>query len=192
MLLNRSPNNVNPMPNAGSTPMFFHLKMVAKIALSVGALSCAGLLAVLMLLADETSGTYGQLIGERSLAFRNLGPALLVCGLALTALACVVTWLVALYSSFRIAGPLYRFARNLEMEIEQGPVDPVAIRRGDQLQREWQEVKASAASLRRHFDELREAVAQTERSLHAGVASDQAALGQAVARLKEIEGRVKF
>ncbi len=192
MLLNRSQNNVNPMPNAGDTPMFFHLKMVAKIALSVGVLACAGLLAVLMLLADKPGGSYGQLISERSYAFQNLGPALLVCGLALTALACVVTWLVALYSSFRIAGPLYRFARNLEIEIEQGPVEPVAIRRGDQLQREWQEFKASTALLRRHFDELRQAVAQTERSLHAGAASDQAALGQAVARLKEVEGRVKL
>ncbi len=174
------------------TPMLFHLKMVAKIALSVSALACAGLLSVLFLLADQTGDSYAQIIGVHSLAGQNLGPALLVYGLALLAFAGVVTWLIALYSSFRIAGPLYRFAQNLEMEIAQGPAVPVAIRRRDQLQREWKEFEASMAVLHSHFSDLRQALAQTEQTLRAGAEFDPASVRQAVNRLQDIERRVKL
>lgn len=175
-----------------ATPMLFHLKMVAKIALSVSALACAGLLSVLFLLTDQRGDSYGQIIGGYSLASQNLGPALLVFGLAMLAFSGIVTWLVALYSSFRIAGPLYRFAQNLKMEIEQGPAVPLAIRRSDQLQREWREFEASMAVLHSHFGELREALTQAERSLQAGAEFDRVSLRQTVARLMEVERRVKL
>ncbi len=173
----------------GETPLLFHLKMVAKIALSVSALACAGLLSVLFLLTDQRGESYGQIIGGYSLASQNLGPALLVFGLAMLAFAGVVTWVIALYSSFRIAGPLYRFAQNLELEIEHGPAAPVAIRRRDQLQREWREFDASMAVLHSHFSDLRQALAQAEQ---AGAELDPGSLRQAVARLKDIERRVKL
>jgi hypothetical protein len=174
------------------TPMLFHLKMVAKIALSVSALACAGLLSVLFLLMDRRGSSYADIVGAHSLASQNLGPALLLFGLALLAFAGIVTWLIALYSSFRIAGPLYRFAQNLEREIEQGAVVPLAIRRGDQLQREWREFEASMAALHSHFDDLREALAQTEQTLRAGAEMDPVSLRQTVARLRDIERRAQL
>lgn len=176
----------------GEAPVLFHLKMVAKIALSVSAVACAGLLSVLFLLTDQRGDSYDQIIRVHSLASQNLGTALLVFGLALLAFAGIVTWLIALYSSFRIAGPLYRLAQNLELEIEQGPAVPVAIRRGDQLQREWKEFEASMAALHSHFGDLRQALARTEQTLQAGAESDPVALRQAVARLRDIERRAKL
>lgn len=170
----------------------FHLKMVAKIALSVSALACAGLLVLLWLLTDSTGSSYGKIIGVHSLASQNLGTAVLVFGLVMLVIAGIITWLIALYSSFRIAGPLYRLAQNLEMEIEHGPTAPIAIRRGDQLQREWKEFKASMEALHGHFSDFRQALAQTGEALRAGAEIDPVALRQSVARLKEIERRVKL
>ncbi len=189
-ILDLFPNSRNSQ--RAETPLLFHLKMVAKIALSVSALACAGLLSLLFLLADQGGDSYGQIIGLRSLAGQNLGPALLVFGLALLAFAGVVTWAIALYSSFRIAGPLYRFAQNLEMEIDHGPAEPVAIRRTDQLQREWKEFEASMGALHRHFSDLRQALAQTERALQAGAEFDAVSLRQTVARLQDVERRVQL
>ena len=174
------------------TPMLFHLKMMAKIALSVSALACAGLLSVLFLLTDRRGNSYADIVGAHSLASQNLGPALLLFGLALLAFAGIVTWLIALYSSFRIAGPLYRLAQNLELEIEHGPAVPIAIRRGDQLQREWKEFAASMAALHGHFGDLRQALAQTEQTLQAGAEIDPVSLRQTVARLRDIERRVQL
>lgn len=172
-------------------PVFFHLKRVAGIALSVSVAACAGMLGVLMLVTDDKGTSYGQIIGTYSLTGRNLSWGLLVFGLAIVAFAGVTTWLISLYSSFRIAGPLYRFSRNLEMEIERGPVALVPIRRTDQLQREWKEFDASVAALRGHYDELRRALEEAELSLPADPAG-AASLSQAIARLQEIERRVRL
>jgi len=188
--LNLSLNRKNTQRD--ETPVLFHLKMVAKIALSVSALACAGLLLVLFLLTDQKGNSYGHVVGVHSLASQNLGPALLVFGLAMLALAGITTWVIALYSSFRVAGPLFRLARNLEMEIEHGPAVPIAIRSGDQLQREWKEFEASMAALHAHFGDLRQALAQAGQSLRAGGQFDTVSLRQSVARLKDIERRVKL
>jgi len=164
--------------------------MVAKIGLSVSALACVGLLSVLFLLTDQRGTSYGHIVGVHSLASQNLGTALLVFGLAMLAFAGITTWVIALYSSFRIAGPLYRFAQNLEMEIEQGPAVPVAIRRRDQMQREWKVFEASMAVLHGHFSDLRQALAQTGQPSQVCADFDPVSLRQTVARLQDIERRV--
>ena len=169
--------------------MLFHLKLVAKIALSVSAVACAGLLSVLFLLTEQKGYGYGHIVGVHSLVNQNLGSALLAFGLALLALAGITTWGIALYSSVRIAGPLYRIARTLEMEIDQGPAVPVAIRRTDQLQLEWGEFDASMAGLHRHFSDLKQALAQTEQTVLAGAQFDAATLRKSVAQLRDIERR---
>lgn len=172
-------------------PVFFHLKRVAGIALSVGVAACAGMLVVLMLVTDDQGTRYGQTIGTYSLTGQNLGWSLLVFGLAIVAFAGVTTWLIALYSSFRIAGPLYRFSRTLETGIEQWPAVPLPIRRTDQLHQEWEALNVSVSAVRGHYDDLRQALEETERSLQAGPAGE-ASPSQAIARLKEIERRVRL
>lgn len=172
-------------------PGFFHLQQVAGIALCVSVAACAGMLVVLLLVTDDRGGSYWQAIGAYSLTSQNLGWGLLVFGLAMVAFAGITTWLISLYSTFRIAGPLFRFSRNLEMAIERGPIAPAPIRRTDQLQREWKEFDASVAALRGHYDELRQAVKETRRLLQAG-ATQRESPGQALARLTEAERRARF
>lgn len=172
-------------------PVFFHLKLVARIALHVGAVACAGLLLTLFLITYEEGGRYEEVIVAYSLTARNLGFALLVFGLAIVASAGITTWLISLYSSFRIAGPLYRLSRNLEMEIERGPVAPVPIRKTDQLQREWREFDASVAALRGHYDDMRQAL-DGHKSPQTGAGDPLTPLHETVARLKEIDRRVRL
>lgn len=171
--------------------IFFHLKLVAKIALSVGAVACAGLLVVLLLITDDKGSSYGQIISAYSLARQQLEPAMLVFGLTAIVFAGITTWLIALYSSFRIAGPLFRFSRNLEMEIKRGSAAPVPIRSTDQLQCEWREFDASVTALRGHYAALREALDDVRQSLQDG-ADPPAGMRQAVDRLKEVEHRARL
>ncbi len=172
-------------------PGFFHLKRVAGIALSVSVAACAGMLVVLMWVTDDQGTRYAQIISTHSLTGQNLGWGLLVFGLAIVAFAGVTTWLISLYSSFRVAGPLYRFSRALETGIEHWPAAPLPIRRTDQLHQEWQALNASVSAVRGHYDDLRRALEAVERSLREDPAGD-ALLSQAIARFKEIERRVRL
>ncbi len=172
-------------------PLLFHLKRVAGIALCVSAAACTGMLVALMLVSEDTGISYAQMIGSYSLTSRNLGWSLLVFGSAIIAVTGITTWLISLYSSFRIAGPLYRFSRNLEIGIEQWPAVPQPIRRADQLQRESKALNAGVSALRGHYDDVRRALQEVERSLQTGPAGE-ASLRRASAQLHEIERRVRL
>ena len=169
------------------------VKLVAKIGLSVAVASCLGLLLVLIPVSDEKASGYGQIVGAFGLARENLGPAMLVFGLAMISFAGITTWLFSLYASFRIAGPLYRISRDLELQIEQGAIAPAPIRATDSLQREWKAFEASVAALRAHYEELGQALSEVEKALPTNTATvDTAALVPAIARLKKAEQRVRL
>lgn len=148
--------------------ILFHLRWVAKIALSVGAVAAAGLAVVLYVLTDTTGATYGELIRSRSIAQHQLGPALLIGGLFLLAFTAILTWLITLYSSFRIAGPLFRLSRNLETSIAQGPGRPVPIRESDRLHREAALLEESFDALASHYGKISDEVDRAIRQVDAG------------------------
>ena len=148
--------------------ILFHLRSVAKIALWVGAVAAAGLGAMLYVLTDATGESYGALIKSHSIVQYRLGPALLIGGAFLVAFSAILTWLITLYSSFRIAGPLFRLSRNLESSISLGPVKPLPIRNSDRLQRESAMLKEGLTSLSSHYAGLREDVDQAIKRLEAG------------------------
>lgn len=167
--------------------------MVAKIGLSVAGAASLGLLLVLGLVSDDSAGSYGQIVGAFDLARQSLGPALLVLGLALTGFAGLSAWLFSLYASFRIAGPLYRMARDLELQIDHGPVAPLPIRTTDHLQHEWKVFEASVAALRAQHEELRQALGAVRRALGENNETvDAATLASALARLKNTQQRVRL
>lgn len=178
--------------NKVELPIFFHLKWLAKIALSVAALAGIGLFLALFLITDGKGARYGRIILTDNLTHQNLGPAILVFALAMVLIASVVTWLISLYSSFRIAGPLFRFSQNLKNAIEHPLAVPMAIRKTDMLQREWQEFEASLATLGEHYHCLRTALEQAKLTLSADAESGPSALHEAVTRLRETERLVQL
>jgi len=173
-------------------PVFFHLGWVAKITLSIGILAVIALLLALFLITDGKSTEYGRIIFAHSLTRENLKPAIAIFGLVMTIMACLITWLVARYGSFRIAGPLHRFSRNMKDAMEHPANKPVPIRHDDMLQREWQEFAASLSSLDEHYRRLGDALADARQSLASEAKPDSAAAGEALRRLAEIERLVQL
>lgn len=167
-----------------------HLRWVAKIALSVGALAATGLAIVLYALTDTSGASYHQLIQSHSVAQQYLGPTLLIGGCFLLAFTAVITWLIALYSSLRIAGPLFRFSRNLETSIAQGPTRPIPIREDDELQRETRQLADAIAAVSDHYAGLRNEIDRILRKLDSG-ALEPEGFPQASARLKRQAERVR-
>lgn len=184
--------NMKRKVSSDGLPIFFHLKWVAKIALSVGALAGIALLLALFLITDDKGVEYGHIIFNDNLTRQNLGPAMLVFGLAMAVMASFITWLISLYTSFRIIGPLFRFSRNLKMAVEHPSAVPVAIRQTDMLQRESKEFEASLVRLGEHYRCLREALDHARQTLPADAGPDLLALRQAVARLGETERLVQL
>lgn len=151
-----------------SAEIMFHLRWVGKIALLVGATAAAGLVAMLYALTDGGGQSYGELIQSHSITQHRLGAALLIGGFFLLTFTAILTWLIALYSSFRIAGPLFRLSRNLEVSISRGPVKPVPIRNSDRLRREAALLEAGLGVLASHYGGMREDVDHVLKQIEAG------------------------
>ena len=173
-------------------PVLLHVKWVAKIALSVAATASAALLLAIFLATDDNGTDYATIIFTHNLTRQSLGPAMLVFGLLMVAIAAIATWFITLFSSFRIAGPLFRFSQNLKSILDNTFAVPMAIRRTDMLQGEWNRFDASQAKLRDHYGSLREAFEQCEQALHEGAEPDGVSVPQALARLREVERRVQL
>lgn len=135
--------------------MLAHLRWLGRISLWIGIGAAAGLAVVLYLLTKLMGQSYGGLIQSYSLAQYRLGPAMLIGGLILLGLTASLTGLIALYSSFRVAGPLFRLSRNLEVAISQGPVRPIPIRDSDDLHQEALLLEDALGTLASYYDGLR-------------------------------------
>lgn len=179
-------------PRGEETPeILFHLRWVAKIALSAGAVAAAGLAVMLYFLTDTTGATYGDLIKSHSATQHHLGPALLIGGCFLLAFTAILTWLITLYSSFRIAGPLFRLSRNLEASISRGPGSPVPIRESDRLHQEAALLEDSLGVLTSHYENMQEELDMALRQLDSGATTPDDRLAIS-ARLRKCLDRARI
>ena len=168
--------------SADKTHFLLRLRLVSKISLIVGGLACLSMLLVLNFITDKSGVNYDTIIRSYSLSRQHLGPTLLVAGLFLVSFSGVVTFLISLYTGFYIAGPLFRFARNLETFVKLGPVTPIPTRAKDQLKQEEQQIKHSIIRLQNHYSAMRTA---TEAAL-SRLATEQDP-SAAIAQLKELD-----
>ena len=140
------------------------LRVTAKVAISVSLLSALILLMVLyFVLIDHSEKNYLEAIASLTRSQQQLAVAMFVAGALILILAGIITWLVTLYFSHRIAGPIYRFTKNLELEIEKGPVSTIAIRKEDSLQALSTKLETAARGLSRYYDSQKEIVDQIYR-----------------------------
>lgn len=166
-----------------------HLRWVASFALCVGVIATGGLILTLFVLTDSSGTTYGELINSNSLVQSYLWPTLLISGCLLVAFTAVCTWLITLYSSFRIAGPLFRFSRNLETSIAIGSHKPIPIRDSDLLQKDAELLASTLVAVDAHYTNLRDEVALAIKQTRSGEV-DQAQLQVIAAKLKRLVERV--
>ncbi len=165
---------------------FYYLKAIGIVAFVVGGLSFATLLLLLAFISDNPGSAYWDVVKSGSITRQSLGPGMLLAGLFLVSAAAAITWLISLYASFRIAGPLFRFSRNMEILIESGAVTPLPIRKDDQLQAEARQFAQSVGLLQGHY---REIGAATDHAL-AQIDSGGKDLAQSLAKLRELDRRV--
>jgi len=158
----------------------FHLKLVSRIALLTTVVAILVLSTVVFFLSNESGITYAEVFRSRWLTQIHLDKALLIAGLILLGFVAFITWLISLYSSFRIAGPLYRFAQN--MSITDKGISPIGIRHDDCLQDISQQLLASIKKIDEHKQGLADLCEQARDSLQTADAVEYASL---IARIKE-------
>lgn len=168
--------------------IFFHLKLVAKISLGVGTVAVLSLLISLLLISGPADDTYSAIIRTNSMTRDNLGKVMLTIGLMLVAIAGVITWLITLYSSFRIVGPLYRFTQNLKLAGTSDSSRLIELRKGDALRDQSANIQRAVANLRDHYAQVEQVSGEALAAFDKG---DAAAYEDAVSRLKALDEKVR-
>ena len=168
-----------------TVPVSMHLKLVAKVALITSVVAALVLIFVTFIVGGEGGDSYFELIQAHRISQDKLDMAMLLAGLFLIGFVATITGVIALYASFRVAGPMYRFCRDLELS----PISdaPLGIRKEDYLQEVSDELLNSIAVLREHYSELEEVVDQVSAAY---AAQDQQGLSELLIELKELEGQV--
>ncbi len=161
--------------------LLFNWHFVAKIALVIAAISCLAAVLVLNYITGSIGQNYVEMARYFSSSRASVGPTLLVAGLILVSFVSVITWLMALYTSFYIAGPLFRFSRNLEVLIKQGPIPLMPTRSTDLLKEEERVIKRSVARLQQHYSEMR----ATAEEMLGQLDSQPSTLNALIAKLKK-------
>lgn len=144
---------------------------------------------VVLVIGHGQGEGYLDSLGRLQLSRDRLLPLVLAAGLFLLTVAAMVTWLIALYSSFRVAGPLYRLTRNLEHQLEENNLEsPLPIRRGDQLQHHSRLLGRAVDRLRESYLEIRILL----RELSALDPGEQVRREQIIDRLRELRDGLRY
>jgi hypothetical protein len=169
--------------------IFFHLKLVAKISLAIGAIAMIALVIALTMITDQSGENYSAIVQVQHLKSENLGKVMLLAGLVLVAITGLATWLIALYSSFRIAGPLYRFSQNLQLATANESATLIDIREGDSLRQEAEMIKQTVMTLRAYHAAVTVNAQQASDAIAVG---DETGYAQSVARLRMLDEKVRI
>lgn len=179
-------DSLDPRPDP-QTALQRRLRLTAIVSVSASLAGALVLLLMLYLLFRAQPGqSYYEIVQSLTQGQDRLAAAMTLAGSVIVLLAGLVTWLITLYSSHRIAGPFYRFSKNLELEIEQGPVAPIRLRRGDRLQALSAKLARAAEELENYYGEQLRLVDELERCIDAddsdGAARCRDSLRQLAAR----------
>lgn len=164
-----------------------HVRLIAHIAISTSTIAVLLLLGAVLFATDEQGTGYAQLVKSHVITRQNLDTALLVAGLCLLALVMAITWLVSLYASFRVAGPMFRFCRNLEGAAQLRR--PLPIREEDSLHEVSEQLIAAVEGVRGHYAGLDEALVRLDRCLEEGDEAQQRVL---IGEIKEQLAHVRL
>ena len=133
-------------------PLQRQFRLMARLGLFISLLAFVALLAILYwLLKDQQSQDYLHVIVTLTRSHDQLPVAMLIGGAVIVLVAGLMLFFLMLYSSARVAGPLYRFARNVEMQIDRGPVQTIQLRQGDYLQGLSQRLELAVSVLKAHY-----------------------------------------
>jgi len=124
-------------------------KIITRIALSATLAGGLLLLVAVLFFKNGQGLNYLHLMQSYTVTQKNLDSMLWIAGLFFIFCVGAASWCLALYFSFRMAGPLFRMARNLEVASSTRHFPD--IRKRDCLQKLSQQLKASVSELHDHY-----------------------------------------
>ena len=146
----------------------FYFSIVLKISILISLAAIIGMFVVLITLMQEKGSSYLDMIGRFYLTYDRLPLAMFIAGTALALITAFTVWLVSLYASFRIAGPVFRFTRNLEAVVANDGVGLTPIRKSDFLQTESSSLCNGIENMRKHYRALEKELLEMEAILQQG------------------------
>ncbi|HAT50903.1 MAG: hypothetical protein HQL07_14170 [Nitrospirae bacterium] len=152
------PDATSTVEPASSPVMVAHLHLVAKLALWTGLSSGLVFSAILYYLDYAPGLSYASMFHSLIMTRQQLKPALITSGSILLAMTGLVTWLIAVYSTYRVAGPLHQFTQNLILQIENGPCTVDGLTDSGDLENEQLRLAGAANRLQYHYDSFSELV----------------------------------
>lgn len=165
--------------------------LVGRVGLGVTVMVGLVLIAVMASLDRIDGSGYVQVLGSLAAGRENLLPALCLSGAILLAVAGLLTWLVARYVSFRVAGPLYRFMCNVDAA-RTGLGATHDLRRGDLLQQESRKLLDAIASVDAYQIELHALANRAARAVDGTCAADPIEVRDALAALRDMVHRARL
>ncbi len=124
-------------------------KMISRITMATMLAAGLVLLAAVLFFEDGQGLDYLGLMQSYTVTAKNLDAMLIMAGLFLLFCVGLASWILTLYASFRIAGPLFRMARNLELASSSR--DLPGIRKRDCLQDVSQQLQTAVNMLHDHY-----------------------------------------
>ena len=157
------------------------------MALIISGIATLALLLILYLLfSDQHHTNYLAIIQSLTRSQDQLFLAMLLGGSVIILVAGLLTGFIMLYSSARVAGPVYRFSRNLEMEINEGPVPTIQLRKGDYLQDLSTKLSNTAEVLENHYKEQLQALEALEKHVASSRTTGDPQYTELLGRLTQI------
>ncbi|MDH5393603.1 MAG: hypothetical protein OEY11_10485 [Gammaproteobacteria bacterium] len=136
-------------------------------------------------------GDYRDFIQSQAITRKNMQFAVIIVSLLLIFVTAFISWLVALYGSFKIAGPLYRFTQNLAHCHQTDRM--LNIRSDDCLQDLSEKIINAAKELEQHKLALSAQLEKiTDHLKRPAAEQHKQELAELLQQLKQLEARVKL
>jgi len=164
-----------------------HLRLVARVTLITTLSAAVVLVFLLLLVSEEGQGSYLQIIQAHTLTRQHLGTYMLFAALVLMILLGSGVWLIALYTSFRIAGPMYRLDQNLLAALHGESLQ--GIRHNDSLQSVAHDLQQGVNDINEHYAQLHARLDELAARL---AENDNVGFRAELAELKRIESAVQL
>lgn len=129
----------------------FYFSIVLKISLLISLTAIVSMFVLLLSLVGERGSSYVEIISQFYLTYDRLPLAMFIVGVTLALLTAFTVWFVSLYSSFRVAGPIFRFTKNLEAIVASDGASLTPIRKSDFLQAESVTLRTAVENMRIHY-----------------------------------------
>lgn len=172
----------------------FYYTLAVKLSAFVSLAALAGMLMVQLNLIDLEGSTYHEIINGNQLTHEQLPVVMLLSGLCLLLVAGVTAWLITLYASFKFAGPIYRFRKNIEGIVNDRHAPVLPIRRNDCLQYESNILSRAMNTVRLHDRAVEKTLLEMRRIIQSQEShpDKQERLRPLVIRLKMLGEKVRL